>query len=339
MQLNDLIEEQSIESIAKKTNVTEAVITKLLNQEFKTLNLPQALGALSIIEREYGVDLNALRQECKAYFADYDSLEGALPGLTPVKNKGRVIPRLLIFAFLALLAYGAWYFFTGYYNQKILPWNPKSEKSLIDTILHSNDTAAKETKQDIETENLSQDDAAETATGDDIEINTAGADKPAIEQGSESNQSVQDVVPQTVVVKEDTEANQSTLTVVSVSVIGEQNNTTTTVETDQAPEVNDSIEQVSVAIVRETMTLLPQEVMWFRLINLDTKKRKQFKRKDRYEIDLRKHDWLFATEDAHFAIIDNDRFEEYSGEGKLFFRLDQEGIHQLSEDEYRAVEK
>ncbi len=259
MQLNDLIEEHSIESIAKKTNVTEAVITKLFNQEFKTLSLPQALGALSIIEREYGVDLNALRQECKAYFADYDSLESGIAALEPIQKERRAIPRLLIFILLIMLASAAWYFFAGYYDQKILPWNPKSEKSLIDTILHSNDTTAKDAKQDLETKNLSRD--------------AAGTDKPAIEQGNENNQSVQDGVPQTVVVQEDTGVDQSTPPVASETAIEEQNNTATTVEADEAPEVNDSIGQAPVVLMRETMMLLPQEVMWFRLTDLKTKKR------------------------------------------------------------------
>jgi|GEM_PF-826077 len=337
MRLDDLIEEHTIESIAKKTNVTEEVITKLFNQEFKTLKLPQALGALTIIEREYGVDLSALRQECKAYFVEFDSSESAVSGLAPIKKKRRTIPRLLIFLLLILLVYGAWCFFTEYYNQKILPLASKSEKPLINTILHRDDTASEDVQEDNTTKSASQADRSEVVMGDD-DVNDS-ADKSMAVQESGENQSSQAVVSQIVVEEEDAEANQSTLSTISETAVEEQNNTAAIVEADETPEVNDSIEQAPVVIARETMTLLPQGVMWFRLIELDTKERRSFKRKDRYEIDLREHDWLFATENAHFAIIDNDRFEEFSGEGKLFFRLDQEGIHQLGEDEYRALEK
>lgn len=337
MQLNDLIEEHTIESIAKKTNVTEEVITKLFNQEFKTMKLPQALGALSIIEREYGVDLGTLRQECKAYFEDSDSSESGIIGLTPIKKERRVLPRLLVFAFLAILAYGAWYFFTGYYKQKILPLDPKNENTLIDTILHRNDTASKDVKSNTTIESLPQSNMSEDIAEDDAA--TDSVDKSMAEQGSESNLSMRAAVPETAVEEEDAETKQSTLSTVSESVVDEHNNTATTAEADEILEVTDTIGQAPVILARETMTLLPQEVMWFRLTSLDTKKKREFRRKDRYEIDLREHDWLFATENTHFAIIDNDNFEEFSGEGKLFFRLDQEGIHQLSEDEYRAEEK
>jgi len=320
MQLDDLIEEHSIDSIAKKTNLAEAVVTKLFGREFKTLSLPQALGALSIIEREYDVDLDILRQECKAYFIDYDSLESGTLDLTPIKKERRIIPRLLVFILLAILAYGAWYFFTGYYNKKILPSDTQSEKSLNNMILDDNDTASKDAEKDTMTESVFQSD-----TSEDISRNNDAADRtdePATEQDT--------VAP---------EANQSTPSAAPETAIDEQNDTIIAVKTGETLEENDSAEQAPVVIVREIMTLLPQEVMWFRLIDLNTKKRREFKRQDRYEIDLREHDWLFATENAHFAIIDNDLFEEYSGEGKLFFRLDQKGIHQLSEDEYRALEK
>ena len=77
--------------------------------------------------------------------------------------------------------------------------------------------------------------------------------------------------------------------------------------------------------------------MLFQLVNLDTKKKLKFKRRDQYDIDLRKNGWLFSAENTVFAFIDNDIFEEYGGNGKIFFKLDQDGIHQLSEEEYEEA--
>jgi len=335
MQLDDLIEEQSIESISKKTNIAEGVITKLFNKEFKTLKLPQALGALSIIEREYSVDLITLRQECKAYFEDNVSQDSVVAGLAPIKRKRRTVSRLVVFVLLAMLAYGAWYFFAGYYKQKILPLDIKSEKSLLDTILHGDDNASKDVEQDVSGD--SERDAAENAEGDNEAVDSRG--KSVAEQDTEANQGEHIAASETSAEEESRDTNHSTAPAVSEASVEEQNDTIQTVEARKMLEDNDSELQVPVTIVRETMTLLPQELMWFRLIELDTKKRREFKRKERYEIDLKGQDWLFATENAHFAIIDGDRFEEFSGEGKLFFKLDQEGIHQLSEDDYRALEK
>ena len=336
MQLDELIEEQTIESIAKKTNMAERVITKLFNKEFETMNFPQVMGALSIIEREYGVDLGTLRQECKAYFADQYTSKSGVMGLTPIKKERRVLPRLLVVVFLGILAYGAWYFFTGYYNQKILPLDPRSEKTLIDTILHGDDTAAKDAEQDTAKKNVSYSDVLEVITRDDDVADST--DKSVAEQRTETNQSVYVAAPETIE-EESSDVNQSVPLAVSETAVEDQNDTAPTADAGETPEVNDTAGQAPVAMVREMMTLLPQKKMWFRLIDLNTKKRRSFKRKNKFEIDLKEHGWLFATQNAHFAIIDNDRFEEFSGEGKLFFRLDQEGIRQLSEDEYRAEEK
>ena len=336
MQLDELIEEYTIESIAKKTNVAEGVITKLLNQEFETMKLPQTLGALSIIEREYGVELDTLRQECKAYFAGQKTSESALSGLAPVKNKRRIVPRLLVFVLLALLAYGAWYFFPEYYKQKILPMDQKSEKSLNDTTLSSSDTASKDVKSNITTESSPQGDVSKDITGDSVAVSNTNS--PIVKQGSKSNKGSPVIASETVI-EEDAESNQGTLSAVLETIANEKNNTATVAETNVTAEAADTAGKPPVVLARETMMLIPKGVMWFRLIDLDTKERRSFKRIDRYEIDLKKNDWLFATEDARFVIIDDDRFEEFSGEGKLFFQLDQEGIHQLSEEEFRAAEK
>ena len=337
MRLDDLIEEHTIESIAKKTNLAEKVITKLFDKEFKAMNFSQAMGVLTIIEREYNVDLDALRQECKDYFADHGSPEKETVALAPIKKERRAIPRLLAFVFLMILAYGAWYFFAEYYSQKILPIGSKSEKSLIDTILQGKDTASKDVKKDTTTKSNLPDDGSGVIAGDAAV--TDSSDKTMVQQGTEANQSERTDTSEAVIDGEDAESNKSRLSTISETAIGEQNSTVATVGTSEAAEANNSAEQVPVVLEREMMTLLPQEMMWFRLTNLDTKKRKTYKQKNKHEIDLREHDWLFATEDAYFAIIDKDRFEEFSGEGKLFFRLDQKGIHQLSETEYRAVEK
>lgn len=314
MQLNDLIEEQSIPSIAKKTNISEEVIVKLFDREFRTMKLAQAMGAVRIIEREYQVDLDSLRQECQAYFGDHHSEESGLVNIGCVKKKKTIFPKLLAAFLLILLAYGAWYFFIGYYKQKVNPLDSQSVASLVDTILGREDVAAQETSEQ----------SVEHKSPKKIEAQKTIAEKAVALEPKES------------AVADNLEDNSDAVKVIVVEAsVAEQNESSQQV----AGESNASTEETPIAMVQKTMVLLPQKEMWFRLTNLDNKEKREFRREDRYEIDLKDNNWLFATENALFAFINNDFFEEFGGAGKLFFRLDQEGIHQLSEDEYRAASK
>jgi len=330
MQLNDLIKEYTIRDIAKKTNIAEGVIAKLSEKDFSTLKKPQALGAISIIEREYTVDLDPLRQECKEYFLDSDYLEGGLTVIKPIAKEGRFFPKFLSLLLLAALVYGAWYFFVEYYNQRINPMNPHSESSFIEAILPGGDTdaSALATEQNTTEKTVSNSAEGEKSPADETKLNSIEKESISTDEanrytmeyyvGNSSNETKPEANPIS------TEHNAGTESAGTVSNIKEGNSTN---------------ETASTAIGRETMAILPKKAMWFTLTNAETKKTTEFRRKNRYDIDLRGNAWLFATEDAQFSIIDNDLFEEFGSKGKLFFLLDKTGIHPLSEDEYKAAVK
>ncbi|MEA3490618.1 MAG: hypothetical protein U9R27_01815 [Campylobacterota bacterium] len=290
MQLNELMEEQTADSIAKKTLLSKNVVESLFNKKFESLTQSRALGAITIIEREYGVDLDTLRQEVKEYFADQSSNQSGLMVGEPIVKESRLFSKLLTLILIALLLYGAWYFFAGYYKQKVDPMNSATEKSLITIILEVKDTifVAKE----------------EEVTESDLPLK----EEESIEPTDHSDTS-------------DTVVDSSTDTPEESSRVSSQDPESTT-------DKNIS------TVVREKITLIPHNTMWFKVTNLDTNEQIELKRQEKYDIDLSENSWLFATEDALFAFIDNDQFEEFGSEGKLFFKLDQSGIHPLSAQEY-----
>ena len=79
--------------------------------------------------------------------------------------------------------------------------------------------------------------------------------------------------------------------------------------------------------------------MWFRLINLETKTRKEYKQPTPYSINVRNNSWIFAAQNVNFSFEDKNKTAGYGGRGKLFYKLDQDGIHKLSLEEFRALEK
>jgi len=69
-------------------------------------------------------------------------------------------------------------------------------------------------------------------------------------------------------------------------------------------------------------------------IDLKSGKKSEFRREEKLDIDVRENPWLFATKNTKFAFIDNSMIIEYGGEGMLYFKLDKNGIHELSKEEY-----
>ncbi len=323
MQLDDLIEEQSIASIARKTNIAEKVVEKLFNREFEAMKMPQAMGAISIIEREYRMKLDDLRQECRLYFDDLTPNENGLANIGSVKKKKTIFPKLFIVLLLILLIYGAWYFFTGYYNQKVKPMDPPENKtSFIDTILGKDDTAIKK----ISEQSIVQETPEEIKIPEKIEVQDSIVEEIVVEQ----KESVVVDIPE-----DNSDIAESMMA--ETSVVEHNKSSQQVVVEESVPEIDVVVEKTPIVVVQKSVVLLPQQEMWFRLTNEKTKTKRQFRRKFRYEIDLKENNWLFATENALFAFMNNDFFEEFGGAGKLFFRLDQQGVHQLSENEYRTA--
>ncbi len=70
MQLNEIIEGNTLQSISDKTRLSVENLEKLFAQDFGAFRKVQALGFISILEREYRADLSDLREACYTYFAD-----------------------------------------------------------------------------------------------------------------------------------------------------------------------------------------------------------------------------------------------------------------------------
>ena len=337
-----MIEEQSIASSARKTNIAELVVRKLFDKEFETMKLPQAMGAIRIIEREYRVNLDDLRQECIVYFDEHTSTEIGLVNVSQIKKKKTIFPKLFTVVLLILFVYSAWYFFTGYYKQKVSPLDPQSTISLIGTLLGKEDTISEQpvVKKSLEEIKILE----RIEVPERIEIQDSIAGEVVVVEPKESivESTYENVVVDNLDDNSDIVEAMSMEVVSTETLVVEQNESSQQVAEESVLESNlsesnaSTLETPAVAI-QESVVLLPQREMWFRLTNEKSKEKRQFRRKYRYKIDLKKNNWLFATENALFAFMNNDFFEEFGGAGKLFFRLDQQGVHQLSEDEYRAA--
>ncbi|SFV54295.1 membrane protein [hydrothermal vent metagenome] len=324
MQLDDLIKQETLRDIMKRTHISKNLLDILSNKEFDKVNRTQAIGTISILEREYDADLSEVRDEINLYFSQNSRDNNRFVVTEPVVQENNFLSKFFVLLLIAMIAYGSWYFFSAYYRPASQDMETKSEKSLLDIIIAGKDTimdkvngkSSQETTVVVETTEREVSDSTPTPTK---KVETKIVDNQEGEGIKESKESEE--------VASDQKSRSS------------DTNTSKTVEEQSVTPSSENSKTTEDALVtkREKITILPQKMMLFQLINLKTKRELRFKRKEQYDIDLKDNGWLFKTENSVFAFIDNDIFEEYGGKGKIFFKLDQDGIHQLSEDEYKKA--
>ena len=334
MQLDDLIKQERIGNVTRQTHISSAVLERMLDRNFKALKKPQVMGAISILEREYELDLKEFRDECTEYFETNYNNDNGLVVLEPTSKSSNFLLRFFVLMLIVLITYGGWYFFASYYKPATQNLDPQNEKTLIDIILEGKDTI-------IETVSgkSSDSDSVEVETSESVDQNTS-----PVEATTTQIQESQKVIAEEPkkIATEDTQVTEDS----QVTQESRENkpDIVADISSDEKQPVADANNKKEASsgvdissIKREKITLLPQKVMNFQLVNLQTKRLLKFNRKDQYDIDVKDGSWLYSSKDTVFAFIDNDIFEEYGGEGKIFFRLDQNGIHPLTEDEYKIA--
>lgn len=133
MQLNEILEENSIKAISQKTKISEENLQKILNANFDTLKKIRTLGFISIVEREYKADLSALRQEALEYYRQHEEHSGFSAALSVVEEKkNKSLPFILIV--LAILGYASWYFFTQFDKKHLSEMIPFSDSQQIENM-------------------------------------------------------------------------------------------------------------------------------------------------------------------------------------------------------------
>jgi len=134
MQLNEILEENSVKAIHKRTNISDDNIEALLAGDFDTLKKVKALGFISIIEREYKADLSSLREQALSHYAEYNDVESIALGF-PVMEEKKGKSKLFLLLVLLLLGYASWYFFTQFDKKQLSDLLPFSEEKISEMIM------------------------------------------------------------------------------------------------------------------------------------------------------------------------------------------------------------
>jgi len=144
MQLKEILNEDSISAISKKTNISEDNITALENVEFDRITRVKVMGFISILEREYHVDLSKLRDEAAAYYNTNASDERVTLGMPmPVEEKKGKSKLFMLLVVLGII-YAIWYAFSNFDKEKLGAMLPFSEETLSRLIMPEKNTTRDE---------------------------------------------------------------------------------------------------------------------------------------------------------------------------------------------------
>ncbi len=142
MQLNEILEENSVKAISQKTNISETNIETLLAGDFDKLKKVKTLGFISILEREYRADLSPLKEQALSHYAEHAEVEDFTFGF-PVMEERKGKSKVFLLLILLLLGYASWYFFTQFDKKQLSGLLPFGEDKTSQIIMpkEANDNA------------------------------------------------------------------------------------------------------------------------------------------------------------------------------------------------------
>ena len=94
MQLDEILQENTLSAVSQKTNISEDNIEALLDADFERIKRVKTMGFISILEREYGADLSALKKQAIEYYESHKTDESVTLGLPisePKKGKSKLV--------------------------------------------------------------------------------------------------------------------------------------------------------------------------------------------------------------------------------------------------------
>jgi cytoskeletal protein RodZ len=138
MQLSEILGNRSIKEMNEQTNISEESLEALLEGNFEVLQRAKALGFVSILEREYQVDLNSLKEEINHYFHEHQSMESITLNVPQIEEQRGRSPLFLVLVF-GLIVFASWYFITQFNSEKMTGWIP-SMQAKFSSLLGSSET-------------------------------------------------------------------------------------------------------------------------------------------------------------------------------------------------------
>jgi len=301
MHLNDILEKSSIKEMTLKTMISEENVEYLVAMEFNKLKKVKTLGFISILEREYDIDLSAMRDEALEYYLNNREGRNYYVNKTIDTEEKKGKSKLFLFILLAGFIYASWYFFTQF-----------DKKHLHELIPFIGEETFENFKSD---ENISKEDKTIFALSiASIENEVKELEEKELEEKSQDK------------------------TLVETMVIDVEKDKTDNNISSSKEDANVSLEAISTEadtkISKEIVEILPISRLWFGIIDIESKKRDHFSIAQPYSLDVTTQSWLVATSSASFSLKQGEEDKVFSDAKEHYFKVSKEEIKELSKEEY-----
>jgi len=301
MQLNDILEENSVKAMSARTKISEDNLENLLAKNFDKLKKVKTLGFISIIEREYHADLAHLRDDAQEYYGQLSEDKSITLGL-PVTEEKKGSSKFFMFIVFALLTAVAWYFLTQFDKKNLSDLIPFVDESTLENIMGS-------------------DDAVDVV--EDLKISKV----------SEAKTDSQEIVEMTSTV----ETTTVLPTTSSETITDDESVMVAQTVTDITPETNTEEEDTVESPMKKIVSIVPVKRLWFGLIDMETKERNHFSIAEAYQLEVGEKRWLIATSSAPFSLKAGEKREAFNDAKEHYFKIDENSAMSLTKSEYVAL--
>jgi len=153
MQLNEILEENSIKTISQKTKILEDNLEAIFARKFDDLQKTKVFGFIAIIEREYHADLSTLKEEASEYYSvNRPNKTYTTRRYLDEEKKGK--SKLLIIVVFGLLVYASWYFLTQFDKKNLSGLIPFIDEETIENFVNSKEVKTADTAAELSIANV-----------------------------------------------------------------------------------------------------------------------------------------------------------------------------------------
>ncbi|NKQ40858.1 MAG: hypothetical protein HF962_04730 [Sulfurovum sp.] len=359
MQLNEVIEENSLATISKRTRISIDNIEKLVNKDFSKIKRVKALGFISILEREFGVKLDELRRECIEYFAlepeeEFDTnLVITIP--ESYDRPGGHISKLIVLLVLFAIGYGAWHFlvnkeepqennstvkstgFIGSVVSQAREWMGSGNALDSDSIPAS--TEGVWAKKDLDSKQNHSKGAVEDNGSDNDTVVYGKIDEK--NDSALEEQIIRDVKEEQkeIIAKE---LEKSDTQEASIEGIATQADEALAVEVpSMVDETNaDEVKAISKKTKQNSIvTLYPSKKVWVGYTNLSTMRRAAKVTDKELDFDTSESSWILVTGHSSVNFMVDEETVSPQGKGKSYFLIKDGGVKNISQEEFQKLNK
>ena len=309
MHLNDILENTSIKEMSLKTMISEENLEYLVEMNLGAIKKVKTLGFISIIEREYSVDLLAMRDEAIVFYLKNREGRNFYVNKPIETEERRGKSKLFLLILLGGLMYASWYFFTQFDKKHLHELIPFITEDTFEKFLNDKNTSK-------------------------LDNSISALSIASIEQEHKSDAKEEKIkVPKEEKVQSEADVEVSALENKTIEKV-EINTSKDTLKEDANISIELDTKNMPIITSKDIVSIIPSTRLWFGIIDMQTKQRDHFSIAQAYSLDVSSKVWLVATSSASFSLKQGEKNQEFSDTKEHYFKISKDEIEELTKKAY-----